>query len=200
MLRAFVIAAVVSSAVAAKASEGRDWSGAYAGVHLGYVETSLSYHPDTWPVYEPDFGDLKLGVLAGYNLSFDRWVVGVEGDVSFLDATESFGPIAEFSVGTQSSLRLRVGYATGNALYYVTGGAAFAETESTWTGVQPTDDGTHGGYVVGGGVEFFVTESVRARGEYQFQSFTAEHYHFPGRLDSGEFDQHVIRAALVLGL
>lgn len=122
------------------------WAGFYLGGHLGAGfadETEI-----TWDNGETEEGDDDAeflgGVHVGYN--FQRYgsplVLGIEGDVSFAD-----------NIDYLASIRGRIGYATDRALFYVTGGVAFAEFSKDDFGVD-FDDDTETGWVVGGGAEF----------------------------------------------
>ena len=148
-----VTAAFVSAASAADISEpaySYDWSGAYVGVHGGYVwgEADVTYDN------EPGGGDLDGGfwggALAGYNLQYDAIVFGVEGDFGLGDVSGKGGggpidpeppEVYDYSYGLDwnAHLRARAGFAVDRALFFVTGGLAVAEhtlgVEETNTGI-----------------------------------------------------------------
>lgn len=83
------------------------------------------------------------GAQLGYNLQFSRVVLGIEGDISFVDweETDAFGTV-----------RGRLGYAWERVLPYVTGGLAVVDSDTGWT--------------AGAGVEVAVSDNVSLRGEY----------------------------------
>jgi outer membrane immunogenic protein len=84
------------------------------------------------------------GVYAGYNWQWSSVVVGIEGDVSALNrnvantqissATFPGVPVPDFNMTATASndwlasLRGRIGFTTGPALFYATGGAAWTKT------------------------------------------------------------------------
>jgi outer membrane immunogenic protein len=109
-----------------------DWSGLYVGAHGG------------WGFGEGEFDDgFVVGGQLGINWQFNQFVLGAEGDGSFVDWGETE------AVGT---LRLRGGFAIDRFLLYATGGGAFGEDEIGW--------------VAGGGGEFAITDNFSAGVEY----------------------------------
>nr|PZN87126.1 MAG: hypothetical protein DIU57_03270 [Pseudomonadota bacterium] len=110
------------------------WQGLYGGVHLGYIED--------WD----DEGVLG-GAQLGYNWQADRFVVGVEGDLSAADT----------SVDWLASIRGRAGFLLDDRLLaYGTAGVGFvdafddAETDFVW----------------GVGLEGKLSDTMSARVEY----------------------------------
>jgi outer membrane immunogenic protein len=133
------------------------WTGFYVGGDVGYAwatGTDSITDPDGGGIgFPPGFGVLALtnqnrdsaigGGLIGFNYQFaPTWVIGLEGDWSWTDLQRggsitglSNGVIAvptgfasaEVSNKDISSVRGRLGYAFGDWLTYVTGGAAFAK-------------------------------------------------------------------------
>ncbi len=117
----------------------------------------------------------------------NQFVFGLEGDVdgsSFSKTT--FDPITGTTFGTripvEGSVRGRVGVAWDRALFYATGGAAFAELQKTYSVGAPPFFGAVGpfylqnsqgrvGWTVGGGVEYALTNNWSVRGEYRYSDF-----------------------------
>ena len=121
-----------------------DWSGAYAGVNFGYGAGSnsinMTFTPASdggeHPVLAPA-GWLGGGQL-GYNFQVGGWVFGVEGDIQASGLKQSIcfdfcDPSLTLRVTQElpwfATARGRLGYAVGPALFYATGGAAFANDE-----------------------------------------------------------------------
>jgi opacity protein-like surface antigen len=93
-----------------------------------------------------DFDDTSWlgGVHFGYNWQRSNGVVlGLEGDVSFLD-----------DIDYLASVRARLGYAAGSTLLYATGGVAFLGLDDAFG-----DDDTGTGWVAGLGVEHKLRDS-----------------------------------------
>jgi outer membrane immunogenic protein len=174
------------------------WSGCYVGVNLGGV---AGRDRDNWTGIKdvnidtgtqlPAAADASLsgsGVIGGGQFGCiaqtGAWVWGAEGDIQYTGLAESrtataaltLGPgqISEsFSSHWLSTIRGRVGYATGPALFYGTGGVAFA-------GVNMADqvcfkatacnaassNSTPVGFAVGGGIEWAFAPNWSVRAEY----------------------------------
>jgi outer membrane immunogenic protein len=113
-----------------------NWSGFYIGAHGG------------WGFADGDFEDgFVVGGQLGVNWQFNNFVLGAEGDGSFVDWGDTS------AVGT---VRLRGGLALDRFLPYVTGGAAFGDDI---------------GWVAGGGVDFALTDNVSAGVEFLHYDF-----------------------------
>jgi len=145
------------------------WAGLYAGANLGAAFD--------------DNDDSDTEIIGGGHLGYNwqgpsNFVVGIEGDVDFLD-----------DVDYLATIRGRLGYAFGPTLAYATAGAAFIGFEE--------DDDT--GFVVGGGIEHKLRENVSFGVEGLYYSFDDENnddadfwaararltYHFNGGFRDG---------------
>jgi outer membrane immunogenic protein len=186
-----------------------DWSGFYIGGHVGYGWANMSgcYDcEDDSSVLEAEDLDLEgivAGLHAGYNWQMDNLVFGIEGDVSFVDMDDSDGSpeavpseVQSAEVDLLASIRARLGIALDDVLLYATGGIAFADAE--WEANEvfiPDKDSVNFddiGGVVGGGIEYAMTESFRLRAEGLYYFFDDEESieDFPGANtgESIEFD------------
>lgn len=153
-------------------SEPPIWEGAYVGVNGGYgwVDSGLT-QPDGW------FG----GGQFGYNWQRDRFVFGLEADIQAADMNDTvgFNGPGGFSTATTdidwfSTVRGRVGLATGPALIYATGGVAFADIDTSMNfgnGTSVNDHGVNTGYVVGAGVEWAFAPRWSMKAEYLYMDF-----------------------------
>ncbi|MDA9405164.1 hypothetical protein XH79_41365 [Bradyrhizobium sp. CCBAU 45389] len=136
---------------------GSDWTGLYAGGHLGYgfadirgVTTDAKGLSGGIPATESayvDFRNLTKGFQGGFNYQFsNRVVIGVEGDFSRTKFTKTQNAVAtegaalkaasflqaqtDYRLDWTASLRGRFGYAFDRMFVYAMGGAAFLkETE-----------------------------------------------------------------------
>jgi high affinity Mn2+ porin len=136
-----------------------DWTGFYAGGHLGYAWGSsnwtapgisgsfnLSQPVDTFA----ETGSFFAGLQIGYDYMLpNRIVIGAEVDASFPAwpnlAGISIGGTSTFTsptIGAESysetvlssgTVRGRIGYAPGNWLFYATGGFAWTYNQLTLT-------------------------------------------------------------------
>lgn len=126
------------------------WTGFYIGAHAGAA----------WD----DSNDVEIvggsAFLAGAHLGYN-WqgpsniVIGIEGDVSFLD-----------NVDYLATVRGRLGYAFGPTLLYATGGAAFIGFDENLSG-----DDSDTGWVGGLGIEHKLRENVSIGAEGLYYGF-----------------------------
>jgi outer membrane immunogenic protein len=140
------------TALAADGAQSFDWTGPYAGVHLGYGWGDPAVHVDPLPhnFVSPDQAPSTIhpgptgivgGVQAGYNYQMGRFVAGIEADFtgSAMSGSKSVSPIP-FTDGSTfpgavsaheetnwfGTLRPRLGYTvTPTLLIYGTGGLAY---------------------------------------------------------------------------
>jgi high affinity Mn2+ porin len=147
---AVAAAADVSAAMPVKAPLLYDWTGFYAGAHVGYATGSSDWTAQNTAVPGPDIsgttdlfsraGGLEGGIQAGYNLMLpSRVVLGFETDVTFPNnyfngalsfATPTLGQASTGeAVEFTATARGRLGYAIDRWLIYGTGGLAFAYDE-----------------------------------------------------------------------
>lgn len=155
-------------------AEPANWSGFYVGAHGGYGWEHL-YDA------EKERADAKGGlggVHGGYLWQWQSLVAGVEGDFSWSrlswsevnTATGETGG-AELTTDWLASLRGRLGYDLGPVLLYGTAGVAWTEwsLKASYTVIasghtdRVSGGSTGAGWVVGGGAEMKITESIIAR-------------------------------------
>jgi outer membrane immunogenic protein len=153
------------------------WSGAYIGGHLGG-----SWGDKRWTEVTPnpggsighDVGGVLGGAQAGFNAQFGSWVVGIEGDVSWLGANGSGpcvgGGTCSSDVKWLSTVTGRAGYAWGATLLYAKGGAAFAKDDylAQFGPFTASAGDTRSGWTVGGGLEYGFTPNLSAKVEYNY--------------------------------
>ncbi len=176
-----------------------NWTGLYAGAHLGAgmgdIETSdlasASIDADTF----------LGGIHAGYNLQMGNFVGGLEVDGTWGNGGDSVkqGSL-DINAGSDwmSSARLRLGYASGNWLVYATGGVALGDIDVALkdTGIDDQMSQTMVGYAIGGGVELKLTDSWVARVEALHYGFSEEEFKSaPGTIGI-EADVTTVRAGL----
>lgn len=175
------------------------WTGAYIGVNLGAALPRVGYH-------DIEAGSGQLAFLAGEFFAFSNWrvtfggqagynwqmgnvVVGVEGDLNWIDGQQSttipalFGPPTVFvnsNFTWFATARGRLGWAVDRALLYATGGVAVARISSQWgfPGVVPffSHDETRATWVAGAGFEYMLTRNVTAKVEGLYSDFGSTDY------------------------
>jgi high affinity Mn2+ porin len=122
------------------------------------------------------------GLHAGYSAFLSsKLLIGAEADVSFPDffedgvvssRTMAPGRVVTEKIDLVSTLRGRLGYATGRWLMYGTGGFALSEPRFFESGAGGGDSDQvlrfRSGWVVGAGAEFAMSLSWAARVEYSY--------------------------------
>jgi outer membrane immunogenic protein len=172
------------------------WSGFYVGGSLGYhaVHTAGIFD-GVEPAGTPDLanigGDgLNLGVAAGYDWQWNHLVAGVEADASWGGFSRSYTTIQDGSVTEAgllsypivgdlaylATLRGRLGFHSTlpgghDALFYVTGGAAFTQFDMDVADGRSKVAFDAVGTVVGGGVELALNDRSSIRAEYLHHTF-----------------------------
>ncbi|HVZ06101.1 outer membrane protein [Hyphomicrobium sp.] len=151
------------------------WDGAYIGANGGYGWSNGG------PT-EPDGG--FGGGQIGYNWQRDRIVFGLEGDIQGGDISGTAftfdGDTARSNMDWFSTVRGRLGFASGPWLIYATGGVAFADIDNRVNLVgAPSfhDDSTQTGYAVGGGVEWAFAPKWSLKAEYLYLGFGDDNLH-----------------------
>jgi outer membrane immunogenic protein len=198
------------SAPTASQTSSPDWSGLYVGAHAGAGIAPADYRAGSGGLNIPmsiDADGAIGGVLVGYNLHYDRMLIGLEGDVSF-GRIEGGNTLAGFSDPRMqaefiATVRARAGYLWDRVLIFATAGIGYAQAEIKETlqiGAQTTKSNGHIGFVVGGGLEWALSETVRLRTEYAYANFNRRSYTIGPASDSLAFDIHTIRAAISVNL
>jgi outer membrane immunogenic protein len=146
------------------------WTGFYFGTHLGYGWSDVDW-TETAPAFNGshDGSGWLAGGQIGFNLQSGRLVYGVEADISNSWIDGSSG-CCEHEINWLASVRARAGLTgfSNRTLFYVTGGAAWADIDYASTG---SDSDTHFGWVAGAGIEHALTPNWSARVEYLYYSF-----------------------------
>ena len=174
----------------------RDWTGIYAGGHLG-AGAGNSDFADPYPSF--GFGDrvraggAVAGAQIGVNYQRGHAVVGLEAAGSWSQIEGTFTCFTGFpdpsAAGMDCGSKLdrlatftgRVGYAADSTLYYVKGGAALGHTNFTLnadpvfntlglglTGHVLNSDTTAWGWTAGAGIEHALDAHWSVLGEYKF--------------------------------
>ena len=146
-----------------------NWNGSYVGPQLGYGWGKATNAGTDW-----DANGLAGGVFAGYNFTpSPGFVVGVEGDVSATGMEGTLGGV-KVSNPWDATLRARAGFTVDRFLVYGTGGLALGGVKVQSGG--SSDSATQVGWVLGGGVEAAITNTVTARLEYRYTDLGEDTY------------------------
>ncbi len=219
--------APVIAAVAAP----HNWSGFYIGAHVGAawgtVESSLTklsgydyeggfngfngFGSGSLPLSSHGINGFLGGGQVGVNWQSGLVVFGVEGQLSAanIDGTTPCLIVAACStkVDWVATLAGRFGLAVDKALWYVKGGAAWADSNYKFTAgpISASASDTRTGLMFGTGVEYAVTSNWSAKIEYNYIDFGSDNIAFPlmkGRYRIGtanvDIDQkiHLIKAGI----
>jgi len=167
-----------------------EWTGANIYQTVDGAEGSFTTALQTDPIDEK-LGNTEFGGggRLGFNWQSGNFVLGAEADATFFGFTETVtrtAPNATYTLRSHASdletVRARLGVASGPALIFVTGGAAFSNFKHSLTATDVSEvviDGGEGsqtigtltanladsakvdtGWTVGGGGEVQVTENV----------------------------------------
>lgn len=141
-------------------SMGRDWTGGYAGLQLGYADVDAGTLADGTRLT----GDDVIGGLTlGYDWQFGNFVAGVGVDADIADIGVGTVPgLGDLTLERVYRLKARAGYSFGNGLLYATGGGVGADVDGL---------GYDTGYFVGAGYEHMVTNNISLGGEVLYHEF-----------------------------
>lgn len=214
--------ASAAMATSAQAQEGM-WDGPYIGVHGAYADGSVrdvdnasaaKQDIDGWLGgvqlgFNKQSGSFVYGIEADatFGKNEKRW----EDRDTFANRFSSY--YGRDSIRTSGTLRARAGYGGDMALLYLTGGVAVADTKhgigcdedlnslsqgacssaNVGSSFYNEESKTRIGYVVGGGVELALNESISIKGEYNYVDYgkktvTIEDPLFPNFSGDRKFD------------
>ncbi len=238
-MKKFVVAAIAAAVFCGApalatppAATAFDWTGFYVGGNLG---TGVGKNPSRTAVHDPVFVNDPLidifttsprGAVGGGQIGFNwqvspHWVWGIEADIQASGETDSTTCVTVCTpvIGTATrvsqklpwfgTLRGRLGWTNGPALYYATGGWAFGKVATDYT-VQIQNgldfhnfSHTQSGWTIGGGIETQLVGNWTAKIEYLYMDLgdVAEFFSytpFPASnfTESSAIRNHVVRAGL----
>lgn len=145
------------------------WTGFYVGLNGGY-----GWANSNWTGSGGDFQVSSKGFMGGgtlgYNYQIGLMVLGIEGDVDYMDlnGTVSTAACASCSVKDTwlGTFRGRVGYSFDRWLPYLTAGAAYGNVYMAANGGSAT--GTKQGWTAGAGIEYAFLNSWSTKLEYLY--------------------------------
>lgn len=188
-----------NEAYAAPPAPAYSWTGFYIGVNggvAGHEATTRDLNgwgsntgnpPYVSPWFKSSTTRASFGGQAGYSWQMNNFVLGVEGDVTYVGASQTFVPLntlatacgpncvatATNELNWVSTFRGRAGFAIDRILIYGTAGVAVGEVSNSWgwDGGVPIRNSfsvseTRSGYVAGGGIEAMLTQFISLRAEY----------------------------------
>jgi outer membrane immunogenic protein len=166
------------------------WTGFYIGAMGGYGKQDTSDF-----ALSGGFG----GGTVGYNWQTGMYVFGIEADAAGADISQTVAipgiVSAEDKIRALGTVRGRFGITYQQALFYGTGGFAWADerVSASALGVSISDSKTRTGWTAGGGVEVMFAPHWSVKGEYLYRSFDSETFFagtIPGGVNSGTLNIH----------
>lgn len=183
------------------------WQGFYLGINGGYAWGDTANAPfEQANVPVGSLGSLSPegafgGGQIGYNLVSGRVLFGIEADVQGADISDSTAapPGAAADVNLFGTVRGRLGFVSDRTLIYATGGYAWGDVDSTFidsNNVAVSDSDMLHGYVVGGGMEYALTDNWSTKLEYQYVDLEDRRLGLGGESTKIDPDFHTVRAGL----
>lgn len=195
-----------SAAALANADSAPAWGGFYAGaladVNFGHAHFALPGDMgDVLQQTSHDHTSFAGGGLIGFNWQDGNMVYGLEGDLTsgngtssvtactkvdgcFTSAHDSFTTFNRLKTDWSGRIRARIGWASGDSLFYAAGGYSFADTKMSLVGwcYDPANppvptvynfarSKTLSGFNLGLGMETPVSDHITLRAEYLFEDF-----------------------------
>jgi outer membrane immunogenic protein len=192
------------------------WAGFYVGVQGGGAwgtsdETYVAFpnSPGFAATQNYDTSGGFVGGVAGYNWQFGTFVIGIEGDYHWADIN---GRSATINAGAGDTyftklrgfgdIKGRLGYTAGDALFFVSGGAAVGDFQHRYdngplNSFSQTD--TRWGWTVGVGAEYMFAPSWSAKVEYNYVDFGKSTLQYSGfATDRSEWKDtmHTVKAGV----
>jgi opacity protein-like surface antigen len=177
-----------------------DWTGIYIGGHAGAGFSNRDWTLADGSISEA--GDAAMiGGQFGLNYQLGKWVVGVEGDLSWGNLKdESLCPDGTNTCWTRQTwlgtATGRIGYAFDPALFYVKGGAAFTHADYFKTAqvasvLDESAGGRRNGWTVGAGMEYALWRSWTLKLEYDYLEFGSRSFAMTN-IATGAFVENIV--------
>lgn len=172
-----------------------DWTGFYAGGHVGYGDAGFGPGTNAQPLQGGILPHSATGFSGGYQLGYNRQlanrvVLGIEADATFTAPTD--GPALDrqpapfhTTIDYVGTVRGRVGYAFDRFMPYVTGGFAWGHTHIS---INDADGVTElfpvgryqTGWTAGLGLEYAVSGNWTAKAEYEYVDLSRRTFDLSG--------------------
>jgi len=186
-----------------------DWTGVYLGGVVGGACFLTNYQTSTGTDPELNGCTPVGGIVGGWTYQLnDNFVIGGEGDYLWGGRTANNSlDAAWFDANNISTLRARIGWLSGNTLFYATGGVGWLWGKMGGlvgpTSIPASDTNVHTGWVIGGGIEHAFTPNLRGRLEYLYGHFNQQKYNLTVptctptcNVKLNVNDMHMVRAGL----
>lgn len=196
--------------VAVETYDPADWSGLYAGLHIGLgagqigdiegsdVSIGGAQSAAIIGIGEDEYGYNLSGFLAGAQIGgmfqTGMFVLGIQGDVSWAHLNGDYtgvpdGITDEATIEWLATLTGRAGVAMDNVLLYALAGLALAGGHSDYDGDVVNHSFT--GYTVGVGASVKLDDNWSIFAEYAYSGFGEEDVYYPMHDESYVYDLDV---------
>lgn len=171
----FLTAAALAFAAPAIAQSPADFSGPYIAGQGGYAKTKLEVtynNGTTTQITSDDTGNGAAGVILGFNAQSNGTVFGVESDLNWNNANDRYsllGEAVETGIDYSGAVRARMGFVSGNTLFYGAAGVAGTRAYFEYDGEKETETVT--GWTAGIGADHAFSNRVFGRIEYRYTDF-----------------------------
>jgi outer membrane immunogenic protein len=159
------------------------WTGLYLGANVGgaWANGDATYSQAGFGGFSGSSEKSSVigGGQIGYNWQAGQLVVGIEADIAGQNLGESLAATNGITIASLESksrwvgtVRPRVGYATGNALLYITGGLAYGSVKHNYSETiggasrSFSESDTRAGWTLGGGIEWALNRNWTIGAEY----------------------------------
>jgi outer membrane immunogenic protein len=169
------------------------WTGLYVGAHAGYQTGDT----DTVGVAgDADIDGIVGGGLAGYNMQYCHFLVGVEADFGFGEVDGAEAAVDDVDLEPQGHGRVRAGWVWDDSVMpFVAAGVALGDFDVRVPGTGQ-DSELHLGFSIGGGLDVRVSDNILLRAEYIYDHYESLNYNIGAgvRVDA---DPHTVRGAVM---
>lgn len=181
-------AADVAQDYSQDSSGAYDWSGIYAGAHVGVSN-------DGFPNPFSNKTGWSLGGQVGTNFQSGMFVYGAEMDASFSNGTRyNIANGAQLERSFDAAAKARAGVALDRTLVY--GTAGYGVTKFTPKHNVSSGDNWEGGLLLGAGVEQAISDKVSGKIEYNHVGYGKVRSVVGGVKQSDELDSNTLKAGL----
>ncbi len=186
------------------------WTGFYIGINGGGVWHRA--RAEATDLIGTDITTAKafgatFGGQAGFNWQVERFVLGIEADWNWVDASDTvgfagFAPTLTFTskLSSLATVRGRLGVTMSPTMIYATGGFAAGKVKNsipTFHGGYATDDQFKTGWTAGGGIEHMFTRNWTAKVEALYVDLGKSSV--PGNLGPGYVSRFTNTAVIARG-
>ncbi len=189
-----------------------NWTGVYGGFHAGYLDGSSdwTFNRATTGRVAPNFDGGVIGGQIGVNYQFPSNIV-IGAEVSYTGSGTTSGqracpnPAVQCQVKAKDEFQAvgRIGYAFDRFLPYFKGGYSNTSVRTTVVNIAGDEDSRRqDGFVIGGGLEFAVTDNIILGVDYSHIEFDTDQHRAlgtgginDGRRVDGDLDMIVGRVS-----